>query len=367
MATEIVGYVEFQTKPVNLTGAKSVHGVRIVGIGSCVPKFVVTNSELAKIVNTSDEWITSRTGIKERHIAAQDESVGSMAIKAGLDALSFAAVAPETIDLIIVATTTPDRFYSPIACEVQAAIGAKHAGAFDVRAACSGFVFALSIGTQFIKSGNCSRVLVISSETVSHFVDWTDRNTCVLFGDGAGAMLLEASDTCNDILSTVLGSDGSHGMLIQLENKGDTIALPEEAGTIPAELYRTPSLPTIHMDGRATYEFAVKMMPEAVLSACELAGIDLSEVDYLIPHQANQRIITAATQRLKIDEQHVISCIDHFGNTSSASIPVALTDAMKGAEFKNPALCVLVGFGAGLTWGSAVIRFHAQDQRLLAA
>lgn len=343
-------------------------GVKIIGLGSYVPSSVVTNSDLAKIVDTSDEWINSRTGIKERHIALKNETVGSMAIKAGLDALAFAGADPETIDMVIVASTTPDRFVSAIACEVQAAIGAVHAGAFDVRAACSGFVFALSIGSQFIQSGNCRRVLVISSEIVSRFVDWTDRNTCVLFGDGAGAMLLEASENSNDILSTVLGSDGSHGMLIQLENKGDTIPLPEDTDEIFShELYYSPHASTIHMDGRATYEFAVKTMPAAVLSACEQAGISIDAVDYLIPHQANQRIISAAAQRLKVDNEHVISCVDRFGNTSSASIPVALNDALKDVRFKNPAICVLVGFGAGLTWGAAVIRFHAQDQRFLAA
>lgn len=342
-------------------------GIRIVGIGSYVPASVVTNSDLAKIVNTSDEWISSRTGIKERHIAEENETVGTLAVNAARDAIEFAGVAPESIDLIIVATTTPDRFESPIACEVQAAISASRAGAFDLRAACSGFVFALAVGAQFIRSGNCQRVLVVASEVVSHFVDWTDRNTCVLFGDGAGAMVLEASENCEDILSIVLGSDGSHGMLIQLENKGDTISFPEHGTEIPKDLYHTPSQPTIHMDGRATYEFAVKTMPEAVRSACDLAAVDLSEIDYLIPHQANQRIISAAAQRLKFDDQHVISCIDHFGNTSSASIPVALNDAIGSGAFKSPALCVLVGFGAGLTWGAAVIRFHAQDHRLISA
>lgn len=340
-------------------------GVRIVGLGSCVPLSVVTNSDLAKIVDTSDEWIISRTGIKERHIAAKEETVGGMAVKAALDAVEFAGAAPETIDLIIVATTTPDRFFSPIACEVQAAIGATNAAAFDVRAACSGFVFALSVAAQFIQSGTYRKVLIVASEVLSHFVDWTDRNTCVLFGDGAGAMLLEASETCNDVLSTVLGSDGSNGMLIRLENKGDTMALQDGADARP--LYHNPSFPTIQMDGRGTYAFAVKAMPEAVRSACQQAGIGLNEIDYLVPHQANQRIISAAAQRLQIDEKRVISCIDHYGNTSSASIPVALNDALNRHLIKNPALCVFVGFGAGLTWGAAVVRFHAQDQRVVAA
>lgn len=347
----------------------SVKGVNIIGIGSYVPALVVSNTDLSEIVDTSDEWIVSRTGIHERHIAGCQESVGSMAIKASLDAISFAAVDPGTIDFIVLATTTPDHFVSAVACEVQAAIGAKNAGAFDLRAACSGFVYGLSIGCQFIRSGYCKRVLIVASEIVSHFVDWTDRNTCVLFGDGAGAMLIEASDSCDDVLSTVLGADGSHGKLIMLENIGDTLPMPEAEQDISRahELYKKPVIATIHMDGKATYEFAVKTMPEAVISACNLAGVPLEKLDYLIPHQANQRIISAAAQRLKIDKGRVVSCVDHFGNTSSASIPMALSDLFQQNGLKMPSLVALVGFGAGLTWGAAVIRFHAQDKRLVNA
>jgi 3-oxoacyl-[acyl-carrier-protein] synthase-3 len=346
-----------------------MRGVNIIGIGSYVPTHVVTNSDLAAIVDTSDEWIQSRTGIKERHIAQEKETVGRMAVKAAFDAISFAGADPKSIDLIIVATTTPDRFVSAVACEVQAAIGAEHAGAFDVRAACSGFVYALAIGTQFIRTGNCKRVLIISSEILSHFVDWTDRNTCVLFGDGAGAMLLEASEGSDDVLSLVLGSDGNHGKLIQLENRGDTLPLPDmnEKTAGCEHLYKSPSVATICMDGKATYEFAVKIMPEAVLSACRLAKVPLSDIDLLIPHQANQRIISAAARRLKIDSDKVVSCVDHFGNTSSASIPLALSDLLRQQEMSNPSLVALVGFGAGLTWGAAVISFSAQDKRRVVA
>lgn len=330
-------------------------GARLIGVGACVPEAVVTNEDLEKLVDTSDEWIRTRTGIRERRLVS-NETASQLAIGAAKDAISYAGIDPAIIDLIVVATSTPDNLYPSTACEVQAAIGATRAAAFDLEAACTGIIYALAVGQQFIGSATFKTVLVIGVDIHSRFLDWEDRNTCVLFGDGAGAFLMQASPGENEILGTYLRADGTGGHLLCIPNTN--VAYPHAGTTPPKAMSRFLS-----MNGRVVYEFAIKAVPEAIEAACARAGIQVKDIDFLVPHQANQRIIKAAADRLGFPPEKIVTNIDQYGNTSAASIPLAFSDAVKRGQIKAPATCALVGFGGGLTWGSAIVRWTAQDSR----
>ncbi|HEY9778305.1 MAG TPA: beta-ketoacyl-ACP synthase III [Planktothrix sp.] len=331
-------------------------GAKLVGVGAGIPASVVTNADLTKLVDTSDEWIATRTGIRERRIVTEDESTSGLAIEAAKDALAYADIDASLVDLIIVATSTPDNLYPSTACMVQAAIGASGAAAFDMEAACSGIVYALSVGQQFIACGTYKTVLVIGVDVHSRFLNWEDRNTCILFGDGAGAFIMQAAPDGNEILATYLRADGKGGHLLHIPNTGS--AYPHGGTTPPKARERF-----LQMNGRAIYEFAVNAVPEAVRAAAAKAGVRVEDIDYLVPHQANVRIIKAASERLGMKPEQIVSNVDQLGNTSAASIPLALWQALLHKKIKTPATCALVGFGGGLTWGAAIVKWTAVDAR----
>jgi 3-oxoacyl-[acyl-carrier-protein] synthase III len=321
----------------------------IVGWGKYIPEKVVTNHDLAKIMDTSDEWIKSRTGISERRFAGKDESTATMAIAAAQLALDRARIKPSAVDLIIVATLCPEHVFPSTACLVQDAIGATHAGAYDLSAACAGFVYALSMGTAMIQSSMAKVVLVIGSETVSRVLDIQDRNTYPLFGDGAGAVVLQAHETPGGVLATVLGSDGSGAAHLCIPAGGSK--LPASRETVDQRLHY------IKMNGREVYRFATRVMGRAAKQACEKAGVALNEVDLFIPHQANIRIIESASKYLKIGENKVFTNLNKYGNTSTASIPIALCEAIEAGRVHNKDKLVMVGFGGGLSWGATVVQW----------
>src|SRR5579871_1898581 len=321
----------------------------ISGVGSYVPERIVTNADLEKMVETSDEWITSRTGIKARRVAAVDEFTSDLAAKAALRAMKKAGVKPEQIDLIIVATITPDMPFPSTGCLVQQKIGAYRAAAFDIEAACSGFIFALEIGQQFIMSRSYNTVLVIGAEKLSSIVDWTDRNTCVLFGDGAGAAILQNRPNAHGLLTACMGSDGQKADLLSMPAGGSRC--PASAASVAAGLHY------LRMDGKETFKNAVQAMFNAaqeVLRRCEL---DISQIKCVIPHQANRRIIDAVSERIGATPEQVFVNLDKYGNTSAASVAIALDEAVAQGKITRGDLVLLVVFGAGLTWGAAVIEW----------
>jgi len=323
---------------------------QIVGWGKYVPTQVLTNDDLAKMVDTSDDWIRARTGIVERRIADPRETTSTMSIKAARAALQVADVAPERLDLIIVTTATPDYLFPATACLVQDALGARRAGAFDLLAGCSGFVYGLGVGSQLIISGAYENVLVIGAETLSRIMDWTDRNTCVLFGDGAGALLLQASDAPGGVLSFTLGADGSGGDLLMLPGGGSRH--PASAETVAQKLHYA------RMNGREVFRFATRIMGQAAKEAIQAAELKIDDVDLFIPHQANIRIIQSAAKHLGLPMDKVFVNLDRYGNTSCASIPIAFCEAIEEERIKPGDHLVLVSFGAGLTWASAVVQWH---------
>lgn len=331
-------------------------GAKLIGVGSAVPPHVVTNADIEKLVDTSDEWITVRTGIRKRHVVNEDETASDLAADAARDAIGFAGIDPAEIDLIIVATSTPDNLYPSTACMVQSHIGALKAAAFDVEAACTGIVYALTIAQQFIMTGMYRTVLVCGVDIHSRFLNWEDRNTCILFGDGAGAFIMQACEE-NEVLATYLRADGTGGHLLAIPNYGTMY--PHKGIERPQAMHRF-----LEMNGRAIYEFAVTEVPEAVRICCRKAGIEVKDLDYMVPHQANQRIIKAAAERLGLLPTQTISNVADYGNTSAASIPHAFNEAVKRGQIKTPATMALVGFGGGLTWGAAIIRWTAVDKRL---
>lgn len=325
----------------------------IIGTGSYMPKKVMTNEDISKFVDTSDEWITSRTGIKERRIAAADEATSDLASEAARRAMAAAGVTAEEIQLIIVATVTPDMFFPSTACFVQKKIGAANAVCFDVSAACSGFLYALQVARHFINTGNRITALVIGAEKLSSLVNWQDRNTCVLFGDGAGAVVIrraeEGTDAPGRVLSTVMGSDG---------NLADLLKVPGGASFCPITPENVATRPnTIHMEGRETFKHAVTRMLEASQQALEIAGLAAGDVSLVIPHQANARIIGAIAERLGLPDDRVFMNLDKYGNTSAATIPVALDEANKAGRLKKGDVVLLVAFGGGFTWASSVVRW----------
>lgn len=321
----------------------------IVGWGKYIPEKVVTNDDIAKFMDTSDEWIRSRTGIRERRHAGKDETTASMAIAAARLALDRARIVPSAVDLIIVASLSPEYIFPATASLVQDAIGASRAGAFDLSAACSGFVYALSMGSAMIQSGSAKVVLVIGSETVSRVLDDQDRSVYPLFGDGAGAIVLQAHDTPGGVLATVLGSDGSGA---------EHLGIPAGGSKLPACQYTVDNrLHYMKMNGREVYRFATRVMGKVAKQACERAGVDLDEIDLFIPHQANIRIIQSASKYLGISDEKVFTNLHKYGNTSTASIPIALCEAIEGGRIKTNDRIVMVGFGGGLSWGATVVKW----------
>lgn len=323
--------------------------VGIVGTGSYVPEKVLTNAEMEKIVDTNDEWIVSRTGIKERHIADSDTPVSELCYQAALHALEDAKVSPEELDLVIVATITPDFVFPATAGLVAERLGAKRAAAFDMQAACTGFLYGVTTAAQFIATGMYRTALVIGAETLSKILNWEDRGTCILFGDGAGAAVLQPVEDGYGFLGYELGTDGSGGKLLSMPGGGSMY--PATLETIEKKMH------TIHMAGNEVFKFAVRIMGETALKALERAGLQKEDIDCLIPHQANIRIVDSAVKRLGIDPEKVVVNLDRYGNMSAASIPVALDEAARGGRLKYGDNLVMVGFGAGLTWGAAVLKW----------
>lgn len=330
--------------------------VGIIGLGRYVPENIMTNKDLEKIVDTEDAWIVDRTGIRERRIAGEGVATSDLAAQAAEKALADAGLTAADIDLIIVATATPDMPFPSTACLVQDKIKASKAAAFDLSAGCSGFVYGLVTGAQFIKTGLYKHVLVIGAETLSRILDWSDRNTCVLFGDGAGAAVLGEVPAGYGLLGAELGADGSGGELLKLPAGGSR--LPASLDTL------SNSMHYVHMNGNEVFKFAIKVMGEAAVKALEHAGLSSRDVDCLVPHQANIRIIQSAAKRLKLPMEKVVVNVDRYGNTSAASIPIALDEAVHDGRIKHGDTIVLVGFGAGLTWASAVIKWCKGDNTI---
>ncbi|MBH8601125.1 beta-ketoacyl-ACP synthase III [Thermoactinomyces sp. CICC 23799] len=326
-----------------------MRSVGILGTGSYLPEKVLTNADLEKMVDTNDEWIVSRTGIRERRIAAPDEASSDLSVKAAEKALKKAGIRAEELDMIIVTTVTPDMNFPATACLVQDRLGAKKAATFDLSAACTGFIYGISTGAQFIATGVYKYVLVIGVECLSRIVDWTDRNTCVLFGDGAGAAVLGPVEEGYGFLSFELGGDGSGGNLLNLPAGGSR--LPASEKTIQERLHY------VHMSGREVFKFAVRVMGNATEEALAKAGLSKEDIDFLVPHQANIRIIDSAVKRLGLTEDKVVVNLDRYGNMSSASIPVALDEAVERGQIKKGDTMVLCGFGGGLTWGATVLKW----------
>lgn len=325
----------------------------IIGTGYYLPEKVLTNFDLEKMVQTNDAWIVERTGIHERRIAADDEPVSALAQRAAEMALADAGITGADLDLIIMATLTSDRIIPATACILQDRLGAVHAAAFDLSAACSGFVYASSIAAQFIESGIYRHVLVIGGETLSRVIDWQDRNTCILFGDGAGAAVFGTVEDGYGVRAFDLGSDGSGG---------DTLDIPSSGSLCPV----TPEtieqrLTYVHMDGKAVFRFATKVMGKTVETSLARAGMQREELDFLVPHQANIRIIQSAAKRLHMPMDKVIINIHRYGNMSAASIPVALAEAAHAKRFKKGDHIALAGFGAGLTWASCIMKWAKEE------
>lgn len=322
---------------------------KIIGVGKAVPDKRLTNADLEKMVDTTDEWISKRVGIKERRIAQEGEYNSTFATAAARDALKMANLDPKDIDFIIVGTTTPDTVYPSVACLVQHNIGAVNAGVLDIAAACTGFVYGASLAWGMIKSGLMKNILVIASEVNTAMVDWSDRDTCILFGDGAGAAVFTASDDeTKGVLSMALGGDGSLQELLVLPNSGSRKYTNPDG---------TPALRATRMTGNEVFKNAVRRMNEAAISVLEQAGLSCEDVSLLIAHQANIRIIEAVAKRLKLPDEKVFVNIEKYGNTSAATIPIALCEAVEQNRLKSGDILVIDAFGAGLTWGAMAIRW----------
>jgi len=321
--------------------------VGVIGTGKYVPEKILTNSDLEKMVDTNDEWIVSRTGIKERHIAAPDQATSDLAYEAAIKALESAGMIGSDLDLIIVATITPDSSFPSTACILQDKLGAKGAAAFDLSAACSGFVYGLATATSFIQSGMYNNALVIGADCLSRITDYTDRNTCVLFGDGAGAVIVGEVPEGRGFKSFDLGAEGAGGSLLQMEGGGSR--LPASVETVENKKHY------IYMNGREVFKFAVRVMGTATVEVLRKAGLERTDVDLFVPHQANIRIIQSAMQRLELPEEKVVVNVDKYANTSAASIPLALVEAAEEGRMKAGDTVLMVGFGGGLTWGASVL------------
>jgi 3-oxoacyl-[acyl-carrier-protein] synthase III len=316
---------------------------RITGTGSYLPEKVLTNQDLERMVETSHDWIVSRTGIHQRHIAADDESSSDLAFQASCRAIESAGIDPQQIDLIVVATTTPDRMFPSTACILQNKLGIRNgAPAFDIQAVCGGFVYALTVVDQFVRNGQSKCALVVGAETFSRIVDWTDRNTCILFGDGAGAVIVQASETPG-IISTHLHADGSYQDLLAVEGGGCGMSRKD--------------IPHVVMDGTAVFKFAVGVLDSIVEETLSANGMEKSGIDWLVPHQANIRIIQATARKLGLPMERVVVTVDRHGNTSAASIPLALDTAVREGKIKTGETLLMEGVGGGFTWGSVLLKW----------
>ncbi|HHH36018.1 MAG TPA: ketoacyl-ACP synthase III [Gammaproteobacteria bacterium] len=318
---------------------------RITGTGSYLPEKVLTNAELERMVDTTDQWITERTGIRKRHVAAPGETTCDMAEHAARRALEAAGQDAGGIDLIIVATTTPDKVFPSVACLLQQRLGIHGCAAFDIQAVCSGFVYALGVADQFIRNGTARRALIVGADTLSRIIDWTDRSTCVLFGDGAGAVVLEASETPG-ILSSHLHADGRYQSLLMVPEGISQGYDKVKAG----EAY-------IHMQGREVFKVAVNTLEQIVDETLAANGIDKSDIDWLVPHQANIRIISATARKLRLPMERVVVTVDEHGNTSAASIPLALDTAVRDGRIQRGETLLLEAFGGGFTWGAVLMKY----------
>ncbi|MBL4576520.1 MAG: ketoacyl-ACP synthase III [Opitutaceae bacterium] len=324
--------------------------ITIKGTGSYAPEKVLTNDDISKLVDTSDEWILSRSGIKERRIAAKNETCSDMAAKAGLAAMKAANLSPEDIDLVIVATITPDKPFPSTACLTQHKLGLPNAVCFDIEAACSGFLFALETGVALVRSGNYRHALIIGSEKMSSIIDWTDRTTCVLFGDSAGAVIIgEGSIPGTGFLGANLSSDGASSDILHVPGGGSLI--PPSADSVASGQH------FLKMKGREVFKFAVRSMEQSAIDILKQYNFTTKQIDVVIPHQANLRIIELLSSKLELPMEKFFINLDRYGNTSSASIPLALDEAVQAKKIKSNDLILMLAFGGGLTWGSALIRW----------
>jgi 3-oxoacyl-[acyl-carrier-protein] synthase-3 len=328
---------------------RELRGCTLAGTGSRVPERVLTNADLERMVDTSDEWIVTRTGIRERRISEPGEAVTDLALPAARAALEMAGISPLDVDKIIVATVTPDRILPSASCTLQERLGASHAAAFDLNAACSGFVYGVSVGAGLIAAGTADTVLVIGAETLSKIVDYEDRATCVLFGDGAGAAVLRPCDPGHGILAARLRSDGTQGHVLEIPAGGSR--LPASHDTVDAHGH------FIKMKGNELFKFSVRAMETVTRQAVEEAGISLDKVRFLVPHQANMRIIQAVADRLGVGDDRLVLNIDRFGNTSAASIPISLDELLRSGRVMPGDVIGLVAFGGGVTWGAVVLEW----------
>ncbi len=324
--------------------------VQILSIGKAVPKTVITNDDLTKILDTSDEWISTRTGIKQRHIASGDENSTMLGVEASFDALKKANMEGIDTDAIIVASSNPYNIYPSTACAIQAQIGAKNAICFDITVACTGMIYALEIARSFISTGKYKNVLLVATDTNSKFLDWTDRASCVLFGDGAGSMILtESKDGVDDIIALNINADGNVGRFITMNLVGENCPLVEP---------NKEGIRKITMNGKEVYKFVVQTMPESIMKCLHDANLEPKDIDYLVPHQANLRIIEGLQSRLEFTNEQVVVNIDKYGNTSAASVPIALSEALEEGKIKTPSKAILCAFGAGMAWGTAIVRLR---------
>ena len=322
----------------------------ITGTGAYLPENVLTNFDLEKMVDTSDEWIRQRTGIVERRIAEDDIATSDLSVQAARLAIKKAQIDPLDIEMILVATVTPDSFFPSTACYVQKGIGAKNASAMDISAACAGFLYGLDLANGLIISGQYDTILVVGGEVFNNIVDWNDRNTCVLFGDGAGAAIVQATDEPRGIISSYIGSDGDYADI-------DLLGIPAGGSRMPVTAEALDqNLNKIQMNGREVFKLGVRLMPEAAERALKKADVSVNDIDLLIPHQANLRIIEAVGQRLGVPREKVYVNVDKYGNTSAATVIIALDEAIQQGRAKPEDLILLVTFGAGLTWGSTLLR-----------
>jgi 3-oxoacyl-[acyl-carrier-protein] synthase III len=325
-------------------------GVTFIGCGAAAPETVVLNDALAQVVDTSDEWIASRTGIRQRHISHQNESLAGLASQAALQALEMAGLAATDVDMILLATSSAEDLFGT-ACQIQAQLGATKAVAFDLTAACSGFVFGVVTAAQFLRSGVYKNILVIGADLLSRWVNWSDRNTCVLFGDGAGAVLMQGSENVDRLLGFEIRSDGTKNACLNLAFQ------PELSELIPGVILTQGKYQYVTMNGKEVYRFAIDRVPEAIDKVIHQANLTSDNIDWLILHQANQRIMDAVADRLHIPAEKVISNVAKYGNTSAASIPIALNEAVRSGKIKSGDTIATSGFGAGLSWGAAIFNW----------
>ena len=321
---------------------------KIIAIDCAGAQNKITNDDLTKILDTSDEWISTRTGIKERRVLSADETSTDLAIKASENVIKRANFDPNKIDMIIVASSAPEEVYPSVACRIQGVVGIPNAACFDVKAACAGFIYALSIADSFIKSGMYRNILVVATDATTKFTDWEDRATCVLFGDGAGAAILSADENENDIIAVDLLADGTCADYITLTTQGTHCPLVKER--------ENEIKPFIQMKGKDVYKFVMQLIPPKLEELMAKTNLTQDKIDYFIPHQSNQRMIDALAQRLELEDNKVISNIEHYGNMSAASIPVAIREGIDSGEIKLPATIMLSAFGAGMTAGNAIIK-----------